>query len=52
MNKFSSESGYSNLENKEEEIDLREILFKYILHWRWFVLSAIVFLIIGGFLYI
>lgn len=52
MNKFSSESGYSNLENKEEEIDLREILFKYILHWRWFVLSAIVFLIIGVFVYL
>jgi len=52
MNKFSAESGYRNLENKEEEIDLREILFKYLLHWKWFVLSMFIFLIIGVFIYL
>ncbi len=50
MNKFSTDS----VNNKEdaEEINLREIVFKYLRYWRWFVLSTIVFLILGSVVYL
>ncbi|MDU1889057.1 MAG: polysaccharide biosynthesis tyrosine autokinase [Dysgonomonas sp.] len=47
MNKFSTETDTI----KEEEIDLRAIVFKYLRHWKWFIISAIVFLILGIFVY-
>ena len=34
----------SELEDtKKEKIDLKELLFKYVSHWRWFVLALLVF---------
>jgi len=51
MNKFSTDN-INNLENTEEEIDLREIVFKYLRHWKWFVLSVVVFLILGSLVYL
>ena len=50
--KFSAEPSYNNIENKEEEIDLREIIFKYLRHWKWFALSIIILLIVGTFIYL
>lgn len=50
MNKFSTDS-VNNTENTEE-IDLREIIFKYLRHWKWFVLSIIIFLILGSIVYL
>lgn len=50
MNKFSTDS-INNTENTEE-IDLREIIFKYLRHWKWFVLSIIIFLILGSIVYL
>lgn len=51
MNKFASDN-INNGENTEEEIDLREILFKYIRHWKWFILSLICCLLLGAFVYL
>lgn len=48
MNKFSTDT---NSSIKEDEIDIRAIVFKYLQHWKWFVLSGLVFLIIGIFIY-
>lgn len=52
--KFSTDSSYNSnsLDNKEEEIDLREIVFKYLRHWKWFILSVVLLLIIGVFIYL
>ncbi|GAB6008069.1 GumC family protein [Dysgonomonas reticulitermitis] len=50
MNKFSTDS-VNNIENTEE-IDLREIVFKYLRYWKWFVLSVIIFLILGSVVYL
>jgi len=50
--KFSTDSNYNNLENKEDEFDIREIVFRYLYHWKWFVLSIIVLLIIGSLIYL
>jgi capsular exopolysaccharide synthesis family protein len=50
MNKFSTDS-VNNIENTEE-IDLREIVFKYLRYWKWFVLSVIVFVILGSVVYL
>jgi capsular exopolysaccharide synthesis family protein len=54
MSKFSVNTTDSNnkLDNDDMEIDLREILFKYLHHWKWFVISAIVFTAIGAFVYL
>jgi len=37
--------------NNADDVNLREILFKYLYHWKWFVLSLIIFLGLG-FVYI
>ncbi|MDR1707237.1 MAG: polysaccharide biosynthesis tyrosine autokinase [Prevotella sp.] len=50
MNKFSTDN-VNNIEDAEE-INLREIVFKYLRYWRWFVLSTIVFLILGSVVYL
>jgi capsular exopolysaccharide synthesis family protein len=50
MNKFSIDN-VNNTENTEE-IDLREIIFKYLRYWRWFVLSVIIFLMLGSIVYL
>lgn len=47
MNKFSTDN-----HNEEEEIDLREILFKYIRHWKWFVISVIICSLFGALAYL
>src|ERR1700761_4434928 len=39
------------LANDGDEVNLQEVLFKYLRHWKWFVLSLIIFLGLG-FLYI
>ncbi|MFV0536926.1 MAG: polysaccharide biosynthesis tyrosine autokinase [Dysgonomonas sp.] len=51
MSKFSENSNAEQYAN-EEDIDLREIIFKYLRHWKWIVLSCIIFLIIGVFVYL
>lgn len=40
-----------SFDNKEENINIKEEIFKYIIHWRWFVLSGFVALVIA-FLYL
>lgn len=52
MNKFSTDSQLNNIENSEEEINLREIIFKYLHHWKWFVISVIIFLSLGILVYL
>ena len=37
-------------EANEEKIDFQEILFKYLIHWPWFVGTVVVFLL-GAWLY-
>ena len=32
-------------ESKEENIDVKELLFKYLIHWPWFVGTVVVCLI-------
>ena len=32
-------------ESKEENIDIKELLFKYLIHWPWFVGAVVVCLI-------
>lgn len=51
MNKFSTDN-INNFENTEEEIDLREIIFKYLRHWKWFILSIVLFLVLGVLVYL
>mgnify|MGYP000987240176 CR=1 FL=1 len=50
MNKFSTDN-INNTENTEE-INLREIVFKYLRYWKWFVISVIVFLVLGSVVYL
>ena len=38
---------FKSTEKDESGISLREVMEKYIVHWRWFVLSALVCLILG-----
>lgn len=38
--------------DESDSIDLREILFKYIGCWRWFLLSIAFFIVIGTFVYL
>ena len=38
-------------EANEEKIDFQEILFKYLIHWPWFVGTVVVFLL-GAWLYL
>lgn len=49
MNKFSNAN---EPEENEEEINLREILDKYIHRWKWFAISIFTFLFIGVFVYL
>jgi len=43
----------NNKSNKDNtEIDLREILFKYIRYWKWFLFFGLVFLFMGVFIYL
>lgn len=44
----------SNSFNEEEggEINLRELVFKYIRYWKWFIVSVFVFLALGTFVYL
>lgn len=39
------------LEEQEEKTDYRALLFRYLIHWPWFVASLLVFLA-GGWLYL
>lgn len=50
MNKFSTEK--KAFDETEDEINLRELVFKYFHYWRWFVISVIVFLVLGVFAYL
>lgn len=38
-------------EANEEKIDFQEILFKYLIHWPWFV-GAVTFCLLGAWLYL
>jgi len=42
---------YNEIDNKSEEVNLREQLDKYIINWLWFLLSVVICLI-GAFLYL
>ncbi|WKL50296.1 polysaccharide biosynthesis tyrosine autokinase [Flavobacterium pectinovorum] len=42
---------YNEIDNEIEEVNLREQLDKYIIHWRWFLLSVVICLI-AAFLYL
>lgn len=48
-----SQMSQVNIENQTEDnsINLKELLFKYLIHWKWFVLSIFVFLV-GAKLYL
>ncbi|MCC8424850.1 tyrosine-protein kinase family protein [Mucilaginibacter sp. UR6-11] len=35
------------IEDDEQQVNLKEILFRYLSHWKWIVLSLIVFLFLG-----
>jgi tyrosine-protein kinase Etk/Wzc len=39
----------TGFKNQENELDLMEVMFVYIRHWKWFVLSVFVFMLIGYF---
>lgn len=38
-------------ESKEENIDVKELLFKYLLHWPWFV-GAVIACLIAAWVYL
>ena len=38
-------------ESKEENIDVKELLFKYLIHWPWFV-GAVVACLIAAWVYL
>ena len=42
---------YNEIDNEIEEVNLREQLDKYIIHWKWFLLSVVICLI-AAFLYL
>ncbi|MDW8852251.1 polysaccharide biosynthesis tyrosine autokinase [Flavobacterium sp. MMLR14_040] len=42
---------YNEIDNKSEEVNLRQQLEKYIIHWRWFLLSVVICLV-AVFLYL
>ncbi|WP_456313298.1 GumC family protein [Pseudomonas shirazensis] len=42
---------YNETDNKTEDVNLREQLDKYIIHWRWFLLSVVICLV-AAFLYL
>lgn len=50
MNKFTTNK--EGIIEDTDSVDLREIIFKYIRYWRWFVLSVIVALVIGVLFYL
>lgn len=54
MKKFSTNTSFetNNIDKAEDEIDLREIIFKYLIYWKWIVLSVLVFLLLGIFVYL
>lgn len=52
MNKSANINSNSFSNTEEEEIDLREIIFKYIHYWKWFIASVILFLLIGTLVYL
>lgn len=49
---MKEENDYKKVDNMgEEKIDIREIIFKYIIHWPWF-LAAVVTCLIGAWTYL
>lgn len=38
-------------ESKEENIDVKELLFKYLIHWPWFV-GAVIACLIAAWVYL
>ena len=36
------ERNVKRTEESEEEVNIQEILFRYLIHWPWFVLSVII----------
>ena len=51
--KFMKEDQYTNelLEEQEEKTDYRALLFRYLIHWPWFV-ASVVLCLAGGWLYL
>lgn len=54
MNKFSKNAGFetNGIDKAGNEIDLREIIFKYLIYWKWIAISVFVFLLLGVFVYL
>src|ERR1700733_3824013 len=48
---MNTDNNFNVVNEEEQQVNIREILFKYLRHWKWFVLSLIVFLALG-FIYI
>lgn len=49
---MKEENDYKKVDNMyEEKIDMRELFFKYIIHWPWFV-TAVVICLIGAWAYL
>jgi tyrosine-protein kinase Etk/Wzc len=38
---------FDNFNQQEEEINLKELIFKYLVHWPWYLLSLIIFIILS-----
>jgi capsular exopolysaccharide synthesis family protein len=52
MNNFAGHTDKIDTYHTEESINFRELFFSYFRYWRWFILSAIVSLIVGTLLYL
>jgi capsular exopolysaccharide synthesis family protein len=43
-----SNEAYFEPETEEPDIDFRQLFFKYLAHWKWFVLSFVSLVLLGG----
>src|SRR5690348_2867273 len=44
---MNTENDYNLVIEEEQQVNFRDILFKYLYFWKWFVLSLIIFLGLG-----
>lgn len=51
MNKYSLNTD-PKIEKENDEIDLRDIVYKYLKNWKWFALSIFICVLIGAFIYL
>lgn len=43
-----TENEYIDFDEKESSFDIKKIFFKYLSYWKWFLISFIVFMVIGS----